>query len=113
MHDVKAIRDDPDSFARALALRGVADASVVVEGIVETDRRLRAAQTALQAAQSRRNDASRLIGAAKAQKDEARAAELMGEVETLKAEMASQQEAEARLARGLRDILAGLPHLAA
>jgi seryl-tRNA synthetase len=112
MHDVKAIRDDPDSFARALTLRGVADASAVVAGVVETDRRLRAAQTALQAAQSRRNDASRLIGAAKAQKDEARAAELMAEVEALKAEMGSQQEAEARLARGLRDTLAGLPNLA-
>jgi seryl-tRNA synthetase len=113
MHDVKAIRDDPDTYAHGWALRGVADASSVAAGVVETDRRLRAAQTALQNAQSRRNDASRLIGAAKAKKDEARAAELMAEVEALKGEIAAQQEAEARLSRSLRDVLAGLPNLAA
>ena len=89
MHDVKAIRDDPDAYRRAWSLRGVEDAFATVDAILDLDQQaLRAAQTALQSAQSRRNEAL-LIGAAKAAKDEARAAELMAEVEALKGEMAA------------------------
>lgn len=113
MHDVKALRDDPQTFARAWASRGVADADGVVAAILEVDRKLRAAQTALQNAQSRRNDASKLIGAAKAKKDEARAAELIAEVESLKADMAGLFQDEASHGAALRDLLAGLPNLPA
>src|SRR3569833_2714208 len=84
MHDVKAHRDDPGYNVRGWTLRGVEDAAGVVEAILDSDRSLRAAQTTLQAAQSRRNEASKLIGQAKARKDEATASALMGEVETLK-----------------------------
>ena len=113
MHDVKAIRDEPQTYAAAWAARGVADADGVVQSILDLDRKLRAAQTALQGAQSRRNDASKLIGAAKAKKDEARAAELIAEVETLKGEMAAQFEQEAVHGAALRGLLAGLPNLPA
>ncbi len=113
MHDVKAIRDEPDAYRRAWASRGVKDAFATVDSILSADQRLRAAQTALQAAQSRRNDASKLIGAAKAAKDEARAAELMAEVEQLKAEMAAHFEAEGAAGSELRGLLAALPNLAA
>lgn len=113
MHDVKAIRDEPAAYALAWARRGMADAESVVAGVLETDRRLRAAQTALQTAQSRRNEASKLIGAAKAKKDEARAAELMAEVEALKGEIAARTEEEAREGAALRATLAGLPNLPA
>jgi seryl-tRNA synthetase len=113
MHDVKALRDDPQTFAAAWAGRGVPDAQGVVDAILDVDRKLRAAQTALQAAQSRRNDASRLIGAAKAKKDEARASELMAEVEALKAEMAARFEDEAAYGTRLRDLVAALPNLPA
>jgi seryl-tRNA synthetase len=113
MHDVKAIRDDPQTFASAWAARGVADAAGVVDAILEADRKLRAAQTALQSAQSQRNDASKLIGAAKAKKDEHRAAELMAEVEALKAEMGRHFEDEATFGASLRGLLAGLPNLPA
>ena len=65
MHDVKAIRDDPDAYRRAWASRGLADAFATVDAILSADQRLRAAQTALQTAQSRRNHASKLVGAAK------------------------------------------------
>ena len=80
MHDVKSIRDDPSAFDTALARRSLAPLSGEVLAL---DQSLRAAQTALQTAQSRRNEASKLIGAAKARKDEAAAAELMAEVEML------------------------------
>jgi len=65
----------------------------------------------VQTAQSRRNEASKLIGQAKAQKDEAKAAALMAEVEALKGEMAAAAEAEASVGKDLRDLLAALPNI--
>jgi seryl-tRNA synthetase len=113
MHDVKAIRDDPEAYARAWRLRGVDDAEAVVEAVLDADRKLRAAQTALQTLQSRRNEASKLIGAAKAKKDEARAAELMAEVEALKAEIAARFEEEGSYGRLVKELLAALPNIPA
>ena len=113
MHDVKAIREDPAAYARAWASRGVADAEAVVVAILDADQRLRAAQGAFQTAQARRNEASRLIGAAKKAGDEARATALMAEVEGLKGEIAGHTEVETAAAADLRDRLAAQPNLAA
>jgi seryl-tRNA synthetase len=110
MHDVKAIRDDPGAYERAWRSRGMADSAGVVEAVLDADRSLRAAQTALQTLQSRRNDASKLIGAAKAKKDEAGAAALMAEVEAIKAELAIRFEEEGTFGRQVKDLLAGLPN---
>ena len=110
MFDVKALRDDPAAFDRGWALRGLAPQS---PAILEADQRLRAAQTAFQAAQSRRNEASKLIGAAKAKKEEARAAELMAEVETLKGEITAQAEGEAEAAQALHALLSTIPNVPA
>jgi len=108
MHDIKAIRDNPAFYDRGWASRGLGPQTPT---LLALDRDLRAAQTAVQTAQSRRNEASKLIGQAKAQKDEARAAELMAQVEALKAEMAEAAEAEVRLGKDLRDLLAALPNI--
>ncbi len=113
MHDIRAIREEPDRYVRGWTSRGMADALGVVTRLVERDAHLRAAQTAVQAAQSRRNDASKLIGAAKAAKDEARAAALMAEVAGLKGEIEAQLEAERTHGQALKDELAALPNLAA
>jgi seryl-tRNA synthetase len=113
MHDVKAIRDDPDAFVRGWSRRGLADPLALVQTILEHDRALRAAQTAMQEGQSRRNAASKLIGAAKAQKDEAKAQELMAEVEALKGEIAQNFEIEGAEGRKLKDLLSALPNLPA
>ena len=110
MHDIKAIREAPELFDRGLQRRGLNPLS---ETAVRLDQALRAAQTALQAAQSRRNDASKLIGAAKARKDEAAAQALMSEVEGLKAEMAVHFEAEGVNGRALKELLSTLPNLPA
>ncbi|MBU1805546.1 MAG: serine--tRNA ligase, partial [Gammaproteobacteria bacterium] len=106
--DIKAIRDNPAAFDAGWSSRGL---SAQTPAILALDGQLRAAQTALQAAQSRRNEASKLIGQAKAKKDEAGAAALMSEVEALKGEMTAQAEVEARIGGELRDLLASLPNI--
>jgi seryl-tRNA synthetase len=108
MHDIKAIRDNPTAFDAGWKSRGL---SAQTPALLDLDQKLRAAQTAVQTAQSRRNEASKLIGQAKAQKDEAKAAALMAEVEALKGEMAAAAETEASVGKALRDRLAGLPNI--
>ncbi|HAV49429.1 MAG TPA: serine--tRNA ligase, partial [Brevundimonas sp.] len=91
----------------------VEDAQVTVDRILELDRELRAAQTAGQDALSKRNAASKAIGAAMGRKDMAEAERLKAEVEGLKGEIAANEAVEADKGRELRDILAGLKNLAA
>lgn len=110
MHDIKAIRDNPDLYDQAWSAKG---RSGVTAEALALDATLRAAQTALQEAQSRRNDLSKQIGQAKGRKDEAEAARLMAEVETLKAVLDTQGAVERETGEALRDLLAGLPNLPA
>ena len=110
MHDIKAIRDNPQAYDAAWAKRGLAGQS---DAILAIDQRLRAAQTAGQEAQAQRNEASKLIGQAKARKDEAEAARLMALVEGFKAELATTAEAEHLESEALRNLLAALANLPA
>jgi seryl-tRNA synthetase len=110
MHDIKAIRENPALYEAAWSAKGRSGAAAEA---VRLDEELRAATTAVQTAQSRRNEASKLIGQAKAQRDEARAAELMAEVEALKAAMTDQANAEAAVRAQLQDLLASLPNIPA
>ena len=71
MHDIKAIRDDPATFVRGLKRRGVADAEATSDNLLKQDKALRDLLVRLQNSQARRNEASKLIGQAKAKKDEA------------------------------------------
>ena len=50
MHDIKAIRDNPDAFVAGWSSRGVEGADKVVADILSLDRELRAAQTRAQEA---------------------------------------------------------------
>jgi seryl-tRNA synthetase len=84
-----------------------------VAEILSVDTALRAAKTVLETAQSQRNEASKLIGQAKARKDEAEAQRLMAEVETLKSTLADQTEAERLASAALQDLLAALPNIPA
>jgi seryl-tRNA synthetase len=113
MHDVRALRESPQAFIEGWTSRGMSDAKAVVDELAALDQGLRAAQTAFQDAQARRNEASKLIGQAKAKKDEAEAQRLMAEVETLKAVIAERAEEEKVLAERLRERLASLPNLPA
>jgi seryl-tRNA synthetase len=110
MHDIKAIRDNPEAFDLVWSAKGRSGAAAEA---VKLDAQLRAAQTALQEAQAKRNESSKLIGQAKAKKDEAEAARLMAEVESLKAIMATAAEEEHLVGGKLKDLLASLPNIPA
>ena len=113
MHDIRAIRDNPEVFVAGWSSRGVDDAADVVARILALDVDLRAAQTRGQDALAKRNAASKAIGAAMGKKDMAEADRLKAEVEALKGEIAEAGEAETAKGAELRDLLAGLKNLAA
>jgi len=110
MHDIKSIRDDPHAFDEGLKRRGLAPMSTE---ILEADVNLRALLTRLQQAQARRNEASKLIGQAKAKKDEAQASALMAEVAGLKDVIQKGEEEERRIKEQLDKKLAEIPNLPA
>ena len=110
MHDLKDIRENPDRFDAGLARRGLAP---MAANIRDLDAQARAMTTRLQELQTKRNAASKAIGAAKAKKDEAEAARLMAEVESVKAEMPKLETEEAALKKQIDDILAAIPNLPA
>jgi seryl-tRNA synthetase len=97
MHDIRAIRDNPDAFRALLTRRNPALAEKLSD-LLAHDGALRQAVSDKQAAETVRNAASKAIGQAKAAKDEARAQALMAEVATAKEtiEAAGEQEAAAR-----------------
>lgn len=110
MHDIRLIRDNPAAFDAALVRRGAAPAS---DSVLALDERRRAIATELQTAQTRRNEASKAIGQAKAQKDEGTASALMAEVTTLKERMPALESEGAAIDAQLTAELAALPNLAA
>jgi seryl-tRNA synthetase len=113
MHDIKAIRDNPQDFVRGLMRRGIGEAQALADNLLKKDKELRDLLVRLQTAQARRNEASKLIGQAKAKKDEALASALMAEVAGLK-DTIQQGEAEQRvLEKNLRDDLSVIPNLPA
>lgn len=113
MHDIRAIRDNPEAYVAGWSSRGVDDAADVVARILALDVDLRAAQTRGQDALAKRNAASKAIGAAMGKKDMAEADRLKAEVEALKGEIAEAGEAETTKGVELRDLLSGLKNLAA
>jgi seryl-tRNA synthetase len=110
MHDIRAIRDNPELYEKHWAAKGLSGRTAE---ILELDARLRAAQTALQAAQADRNESSKKIGQAKAQKNEDEATRLMAHVETLKKTLEEQTEVERQVGEQLKALLAALPNLPA
>ena len=113
MHDIKAIRDNSDSFVLGLRRRGMADAQAIADDLLKKDKDLRELLVRLQTAQARRNDASKLIGQAKAKKDEAGAAALMAEVAGLKDSIQQGEGEQRELEKHLRDALSVIPNLPA
>lgn len=110
MHDIRAIRDDPAAFDAGLAKRGLAPQAAT---LLQLDETRRSALTETQTLQTRRNEASKAIGAAKARRDDDTAQALMAEVAAIKARMAHIDETAAASQTALDAALAAIPNLPA
>ncbi|MCX5493600.1 serine--tRNA ligase [Kaistia dalseonensis] len=108
MLDIKWIRENPAALDRALMHRS---ASPLAEAILGIDEERRAHIQKVQAAQERRNAASKEIGKAKGAKDEETAARLMAEVSEIKEFLAHAEEKERELNKQLDDLLATTPNV--
>src|SRR4051812_43662065 len=108
MHDIRWIRDNPDAFDAGLARRGLPAQS---GELIALDEKRRAAILKAEQAQARRNAASKEIGAAKKNKEEAAAQKLMAEVAQLKDAMPALEAEEKKYSKELEDALASIPNL--
>ena len=114
MHDIRFIREDFQAFRKAIGRRPLSGDQIAdIEGLLELDAALRALTTTKQECEAARNAASKEIGKAKAGKDEARAAELMAEVASLKGKLDEAAAQEATLQKKREAVLASLPNLPA
>ena len=111
MLDIKAIRDDSSAFVKGLQRRGMTEAQGLIGALLEQDKALRDLLVRLQEGQARRNDASKLIGQAKAKKDEAQAASLMAEVAGLKESIQQGEARQRELEEALKNALAVIPNI--
>ena len=110
MHDIRLIRENPEKFDAALALRGL---EPMAARLAAMDEARRAFSTRLQEMQGRRNEASKLIGQAMAKGDKDAAEALKAEVAELKTAMPALEEEERQAAKALDDMLAAIPNLPA
>jgi seryl-tRNA synthetase len=108
MHDIKAIRDNPEAFDRGLARRGLPPQAKV---LIEADQKKRDCQTRLQEAQNRRNALSKSVGDAMKAGEKAKADSIKAEVAALKDAIAAGEEEDRQLAQTLNSILAAIPNI--
>jgi seryl-tRNA synthetase len=111
MHDIRAIRDNPDAYATALSRRPTVDGASEVAAILKWDAEVRTALLTKEQAEAARNAKSKEIGKAKASKDEALAAKLMEEVAQAKVTIEEAGRAEAEAVAKRDDLLARLPNV--
>lgn len=110
MHDIRFLRENPAAFDAGLARRGLEPLSAE---LLALDERSRAIKTALQQGQARRNEASKAIGQAMAQKDMEKAEALKAEVAALKDSMPALETEDREVGETLAARLAAIPNLPA
>ncbi|MDD9910630.1 MAG: serine--tRNA ligase [Ahrensia sp.] len=110
MFDIRWIRENPDRFDEGMAARGLDPQAA---RLVALDEERRSHIGELQAAQEKRNQASKAIGKAKASGDEAAAQAAIDEVAKLKSFLQNGEERGRELDSALRRALAELPNLPA
>jgi len=106
MHDIRAVRADPTGFDAALARRGLPPVS---GPLLAADAERRAALTALQERQARRNVLSRQV--AEARRNGTGSAALEAEAASLRDSMEALEAEAARLEEEIRARLAALPNI--
>jgi seryl-tRNA synthetase len=114
MHDIKWIRENAESFDRALGRRPLSEEDqkrFSSAALLSLDERRRVAILKAEQAQARRNAASKEIGEAKKTKDEAAAAKLMAEVAELKNTIPALEAEEKTAVADLDKVLAQIPNL--
>ncbi|MFG6498598.1 serine--tRNA ligase [Sulfitobacter sp. 1A13191] len=107
MHDIRAIRDNPEAFDAALARRGEAAMS---QAVLSLDAARRAKIAAAETAKAEQNKASKEVGAAKGRGDEAEFERLRALVSDKKAEVAAMNAEAQELDAKLTDMLARIPN---
>jgi len=110
MLDIKWIRDNPAVLDAALQRRG---AEPQAQALIALDETRRSAIQKAQDMQSRRNTASKEIGAAMAQKNMELAEKLKAEVADIKISLPAAEDEERRASAELNDLLARLPNVPA
>ncbi len=108
MHDIKAIRDNPQAFDAGLARRGLAAMSA---SLLDIDQQKRSVQNNLQDMLSRRNALSKDVGDAMKKGDKATAEAIKSEVASLKDALAQNEDEERQLTAKLNDALAAIPNI--
>ncbi|WLR98841.1 serine--tRNA ligase [Shinella sumterensis] len=108
MLDIKWIRDNPAALDAALAKRG---ASPLAQALIDLDEKRRAVIQTAQDMQSRRNAASKEVGAAMAAKNTDLAEKLKAEVSAIKDRLPAAEEEERQVTAELNDALARLPNI--
>jgi seryl-tRNA synthetase len=112
--DVKWIRENPDAFVAGLEKRNFTpDPTEILNQIMTIDSQRRETIQQLQDLQARRNAASKEIGKAKKEKNEAEAQRLMDEVSGLKDTIQQGEENERAQDEAMRNLLAGIPNMPA
>jgi len=108
MLDIKWIRENPEALDAALAKRG---AEPLAEKLIAIDEKRRSAIQSVQDMLSRRNAASKEIGAAMAQKNNELAEKLKAEVADLKSLLPAAEEGERQATDELNDALSRIPNI--
>ncbi|TCU17494.1 serine--tRNA ligase [Rhizobium sullae] len=108
MLDIKWIRENPEALDEALAKRG---AEPLAQSLIALDEKRRSAVQKVQDLQSRRNAASKEIGAAMAQKNGQLAEKLKAEVAEMKVSLPAAEEDDRQLTAELNDALARIPNI--
>src|ERR1700752_75598 len=108
MDETKWIPESPPAFDAGLKRRGLEAESA---RLLDLDEKRRITITKVEQMQARRNAASKEIGAAKKNKDEAAAEKLMGEVTALKEQIPALEAEEKKFSKDLEDVLAAIPNL--
>ncbi|TXI00834.1 MAG: serine--tRNA ligase [Rhizobium sp.] len=108
MLDIRWIRENAEAFDAALAKRG---AEPLSQSLIALDEKRRSVIQSVQDMQSRRNAASKEIGAAMAQKNSELAEKLKAEVADIKVSLPAAEEEERTLTAELNDALSRIPNI--